>query len=271
MSEHHNQRPSTWWGQFHLDQGQTCRWEIGPLKLAIHRQANEWQLAYEQTEVTGSEATEWNYNPTAPDISELTYKNTERYITQQPGNTVRVMPILADRSIITRPLTPLYVPAGEKMTIFVSSPLWVRIEVGDLPVKLQEVPILRPSDTWFGPSTMEGELCYASRTYARLNLENIPKRTHRAITQIIIDNKGVTQLLVERLNLPVPYLSLFETSDGLLWTEAVTMTRTRDTGMAGFEVEKRPPIEALDAKLVSKPREKPGQSMVIRAFGALFR
>jgi hypothetical protein len=155
--------------------------------------------------------------------------------------------------------------------VFVSSPLWVRIEVGDPPVKLQEIPIVRPSDTWFGPTTMEGELCYASRTYARLNLENIPVRVHRAITQIIIDNKADTQLLVERLNLPVPFLSLFEASNGFLWTEAVAMIRTRDTGMAAFQIGKRPPEEASAAKLVSEPREKPDQNMVIRAFGALFR
>ena len=271
MFEHNNQRLSAWWGQYHLDQGQTGQWEIGPLKLAIQHQANEWQLTYEQIEVTDPETVEWKFSPTAPDISGLSYKNTERYITRQLGNSLRVMPILANRSIITRPLTPLYVPAGEKTTIFVSSPLWVRIEVGDSPlVKLQEIPILRPSDTWFGPSTMEGELCYASRTYARLHLENIPTRAHRAITQIVINNKSDTQLLVERLNLPVPYLALFETSDGVLWTEAVTMTRTRDSALAGFDVGKRPPKEAKGAKLVSEPREKPGQNMVIRAFGVLF-
>jgi hypothetical protein len=266
-----NQLRSTWWGRYSFDEGQTVQWEIGPLKLAVQRQPNEWQITYEQNEVFDLETTAWNHNPTAPDIGELNYKNTERYATGQPGKTLWVMPMLADRPIITRPLTPLYVPVGEKTTIFVSSPLWVRIDVGDPPVKLQEVPLLRPSDTWFGPSTMEGELCYASRTYARLNLDNIPTRAHRAITQIIIENKAGTQLLVERLSLPVPYLSLFEASNGLLWTETVTMIRTRDTGMATFQTGKKPPKEAPKAKLVSEPREKPGQNMVIRAFGALFR
>ena len=270
MSQSNKQSQSSWWGQFALDQGQTCQWDIGPLKLAVQRQPSEWQIAYEQDDLVDPETTEWNHNPTAPDISELNYKNTERYVTGQPGKTLKVIPILADRSLITRPLTPLYVPAGEKMPVFVSSPLWVRIEVGDPPEKLQEIALLRPSDTWFGPSTMEGELCYAGRTCARLNLENIPMRAHRAITKIIIDNKAGTQLLVERLNLPVPYLSLFESSDGLLWTEAVTMIRSRDTGMAAFQINNKPPKEAPKAKLISEPRETSDQNMVIRAFGALF-
>jgi hypothetical protein len=132
-----NQPQSTWWGQYSLDNGQTVQWDIGPLRLAVQRQPNEWQIAYEQNEVIDPETTEWYHNPNAPDISELNYKNIERYFTGKPGKALWVMPILADRSIITRPLTPLYVPAGEKTTIFVSSPLWVRIEVGDPPVKLQ--------------------------------------------------------------------------------------------------------------------------------------
>jgi hypothetical protein len=117
---------------------------------------------------------------------------------------------------------------------------------------------------------MEGELCYASRTYARLSLENIPTRSHRAVTKLSVHNQADSQLSVERLNLPVPYLSLFESRDGLLWTQAVTMIRTRDTGMAAFRVEKDPPAEAKDARPLSGPRLQPEQTMIIRAFGTFF-
>jgi hypothetical protein len=87
-------------------------------------------------------------------------------------------------------VTPLYVPPAEIATIFVRSPLWLRIEVGDALIALQEVPMLRPSDTWFGPTTMEGELCYASQTYARLNLEKLPIGPHHAGTQVTIQIEG---------------------------------------------------------------------------------
>ena len=56
--------------------------------------------------------------------------------------------------------------------IYVSTPLWVRVDVHDPPQFLQEIPVIRPSDTWFGPSTREGELGYAGRTHGRLNFEN---------------------------------------------------------------------------------------------------
>jgi hypothetical protein len=96
-------------------------------------------------------------------------------------------------------------------------------------------------------------------------------RSHWAITQVAVHNQADTQLQIERLNLPVPYLSLFETANGILWTETVTMVRTRDSGMAAFQVEEGPPHAATGARLIVNPRQEPPQNMIIRAFGVLFR
>jgi hypothetical protein len=104
-----------------------------------------------------------------------------------------------------------------------------------------------------------------------LSLENVPVRVHRAVTRVTIQNEADSQLLIERLSLPAPYLSLFETSDGLLWTEAVTMVRSRDTDMVNLQIETTLPQEAKSGKLIGEPRLKPEQNMVVRAFGALFR
>jgi hypothetical protein len=269
MTEH-NKYQAGWWGQFSLAEGQTSQWQIGPLKLAVQRLPHEWQIAYERDGTLEEETNGWQQDPAALHINTLGYANTERYTFSQTSPTLWVLPALADRSVVTRPLTPFYVTAGEETVMFVSSPLWVRIQVDDPPKTLQEIPIRRPSDTWFGPSTMEGELCYASRTHGRLNFENVSLQPHRAITQVIIRNRANDTLLVERLSLPVPYLSLFETLAGLLWTESVTMVRARETGMANFDIGSSPPAQAGQAKLVSEPRQSPGQSMVVRAFGVLF-
>ena len=268
MPEH---KQATWWGTYHFELDQTALWEIGPLRLAVQRLVNEWQVAYETGESSDPETDVWSQDLNAADLNDLNFANSERYVTGQSGASLRLQPALADRPLITRPITPFYVPAGETTAVFLSSPLWVRLEVGDPPTPLREMPILRPSDTWFGSSTMEGELCYASRTFARLNLENIPLRPHRALTQVLIDNRAESQLAVERINLPVPYLSLFETVDGLLWTQKVTMIRTRDTAMAAFQVDKRPPEEVKSPLLIGEPRQPLEQNTIIRAFEVLFR
>jgi hypothetical protein len=265
-----NSAASTWWGQFQMNTGQTMRWQIGPLMLAMQRLPNEWQLAYQQDDVIDPTTDEWDWKITNTGIDELDYGTVERYIVEPTEESLHVMPALADRPIITRPLQPFFVLPGDRTIIFVSSPLWVRIATGDPLQQLQEVPIHRPSDTWFGPSTMEGELCYAGRTHANLNFENVPLHAHRAITQIVIHNQADTQLHIERLSLPVPYLSLFESTDDILWTEAVTMVRTRETDMATFQVEKDPPTAAIEAQRIFEPRQQPTHNMVIRAFGVLF-
>jgi hypothetical protein len=263
-------RPDNWWGQFSLAEGQTARWHISALRLAIQRLAYEWKIAYEYDHtVDWSDAT-WSYSPDAPDIEDIEYKNRERHAFEQTQETLYLTPILPDRPLVIRPITPLYVPAGESTNIFASSPLWVRIEVGQPPHIIREIPIRRPSDTWFGPSTMEGELCYADKTTGRLRVEYVPTRVHRAITKVMIRNQASLPLQVERLSLPVIYLSLFCTPDGLLWTQMVTMDRTRNTGMAALNVTNQLPIAAKEARLVSGPRQMSGQNMVVRAFEALF-
>lgn len=266
-----DQTQSGWWGRFEPTSGETIQWEIGPLKLAIQCLPNEWQIAYERGDEIDPTTGEWSQKITNSGIDELNYTTVERYAVDQTDEILHIMPALADRPVITRPLKPFFVSPGDRITIYVSSPLWVSITTGDPPQKLQEVPIYRPSDTWFGPSTMEGELCYASRTHGNLNLENVPVHSHRAITQMTVHNQADTQLQIERLNLPVPYLSLFETENGILWTEAVTMVRTRNSGMAAFQVEKGPVDAASGARLIINPRQQPSQNMIIRAFGVLFR
>lgn len=260
-----------WWGKLDVSEGQTIQWEIGSLQLALERLPNEWQLAYEWGDEVDPTTGEWSQKITNTSIDELNYPTVERYVVDQTDEILHIMPALADRPVITRPLKPFFVSPGDRITVYVSSPLWVSIAAGDPPRKLRELPIYRPSDTWFGPSTMEGELCYASRTHGNLNLENVPVHSHRAITQVAVHNQADTQLQIERLNLPVPYLSLFETENGILWTEAVAMVRTRNSDMAAFQVEKGPVEAVTGARLIIDPRQQPSQNMIIRAFGVLFR
>ena len=270
MLDDADRRP-TWWGQYSITIDQTALWGIGPLKLAIRRQVDEWQIGYETKKYIDPDITSWQFQPNGSDADLHDCANIARYSSIDAAETLWIHPFLADRALVSRPVTPLYIPARGTAIIFVRSPLWLRIAVGDDPVPLQESPIHRPSDTWFGPTTMEGELCYASQTSARLNLDNIPVGPHHAVTQVTIRNRANSQLLVEHLKLPVPYLALFEAVDGLLWTQGVTMTRARDTDMANLQFGSDPPERAGAVKLLSTPRQTANIKTAIHAFGALFR
>lgn len=242
-------------------------WCIGPLRLAVHHGVHEWRVSYQWLDlpdgVMDCSVAEVAGEPPV-------YDQQERYIFHTPGATLHLRPKLADRPVISRPVTPFHLLAGEETTLFVSSPVWLHLEAGEPGRDLTEIAIQRPSDTWFGPSTREGQLCYDSRTSGRLHLTEISQRPHRAVTRVVIRNDGVDALLLERLSLPVPYLSVYEANDGLLWTTPVTMVREASGEMGMVKIHQRPPQEASGARPLSLPRERPEQGSLVRALSALF-
>lgn len=257
-----------WWGDFLIEENATAQWEIGTLRISVQRQASEWLIAHEQIDREES-GPGWQVTYPDLDLNESDVPNISRFACRKTTDKLSVLPALADRSIVSRPYTPFSVPVGEDATIYLGTPLWVKFSYGKPLQTLFEIPLKRPSDTWFGSSTIEGEICYASRTYGRLNLENLSGNQPRALTQVHIHNKTTTPLLIERLNVPVPFLSLFCAQDNLLWTETVTMIQNRETSLAEFQIQKKPPPSAINPKLISKPRQASQKGMLIRAFSAL--
>lgn len=259
-------RSRVWWGKFNVEQGRVLRWRIGPLTLWLRRLAREWQLAHvrgeeaENSQALEVGASESDWDAAAP-------VNLERFVFRQTAAAIELAPMLADRPVVTRPVMPFYLSGGEEATVYVSSPLWVRIAAGG--VLLKEIGTQRPSDTWFGPSTRVGEVCYASRTHCRLSADELPWRPYRAVTPLLIRNRNQQPLLIDRLNLPVGYLSLFTSEQGTLWTQTVTIRRDQGAD-AVMDVATAPPLEAGATQLVSRPRSEPEKGGVIRAFTSLF-
>jgi hypothetical protein len=191
-----------------------------------------------------------------------------RFALSGEDDTVVLSPRLADRPVVIRPASRFVVAPRHRVSLFVSTPAWVRVSTRDDEV-LAEEPWVRPSDTWFGPSTTEGELCYASRTAGRLRVSELPFRPHRVITAVTVENDGDSPLPIERLLLPVAHLSIFRREEGLLWTEDIQLRRTGEQGFARFrvrtgETEREPSVERL-----AEPRQVAGEHAVVRAFSAL--
>lgn len=263
-----NAENSAWWGTFEIPAGQSGRWQIGALSLLLEHRHKEWRVSY----LRGNGEPEERALREVPTAVEgpLPDATVARFSFRHPSPRISVQAALADRSVVTRPESPFFLPAGEEMTLYISSPAWLRVTVGESAVEMLDIPIYRPSDTWFGPSTLKGELCYASRTHCRTTLEDVPFRPHRAITPVLLRNHCAEALLLERLSLPVPYLSLFSARDGRLWTEAVTLDREEGEEMAAMKWAKGPPPEARHAARIAEPRRSSESSLFVRAFSALF-
>lgn len=257
-----------WWGDYEIPRGLAGRWRLGPLTLWARRLEQEWRFACSE------EHGEYPIDRAEVDCpiepGELPPGATvERLAFQSTDERLRVLPALADRSIVTRPETRFRLAPGERVELHVSLPLWIRLEAVAPERTLLDVPTSRPSDTWFGRSTTEGELAYASRTCARLRPENLEIVPWRAVTRVELDNRAEDEFVFERLNLPVPNLALYAAPSGSLWTQAVTVERGADGKLAHIRIADDPPEDVGAAERVAEPRSNLAGNAFVRAIGAL--
>jgi len=262
-----------WWGTFEVGEEEAGRWDIGPTTLWLRRTAHEWRVLYRSTGASleaesavtlplGDDA--WaavEADATNGDLS------GQRHSFRSAPASVTLHPLPADRPVVVRPESPLSVPAGEAVTLYVSTPLWVQVEVAAQ--TLQEVPSHRPSDTWFGPSTREGELCYAARTSGRLRIDDVPLRMHRAVTPLHVHNRATDGLPLERVQVPAPHLTVYASDTQGLWTDAVTVTRRASGDPSSVEIDAGPPAPVEAAQQVHGPRETTRKGLVVTTFRAL--
>lgn len=210
-----------WWGDYRLDAGDCRAWRIGPLQLLLQRDEADWRVAY----ASSAEASDEIRIAEPGDPALLPGMSPERFSFRRADGRLTLQARLADRPVVVRPADPLAIPPGEEVTLYVSSPVWVEVLVGRPLVSLAEIATHAPSDTWFGPSTYGGELCYAGRTLARRHYEDVQVLAHRAVTPVEIRNRAEDQFRLERLKLPMPNLALFVAPDGRLFSDAVQLTR----------------------------------------------
>jgi hypothetical protein len=190
-----------------------------------------------------------------------------RYATVSETDKLRILPVLPDRTVVTRPENPLTILPRTRVTLYVGSPVWARLLQGEDEM-LGDVPVSPPKEAWVGPSTREGELCYATHTYGRLVRDEAVHAPHRVMTAVTIENRAEQPFVCERVNLPVRRLSVYASVDGRLWTEAVTMQREGE--LAHLVVNEKPPAAASGATLLTGPRDLDDGGM-FRAFGTWFR
>ena len=105
---------------------------------------------------------------------------------------------------------------------------------------------------------------------ARLNRDNLAAAPHLAFTRVLLRNRGDDDLLLERINLPVPELALFVGAGGALWTQTVCLERGADGKLAEVRIEDEPPAEAgPGARRLAEPRAGAAGNVFSRAMSAL--
>lgn len=255
-----------WWSPRTVPVGQTLRCRIGPLTLELHHAPGEWDIGMQQDAEDRDDADAELVLGGGP----LTLHDYQRFMFSRDDDHIQLTPVPADRAVVIKPHQAVFLPSGEETLLYVSSPVMVRIEAGTGKTLLREVPAVRLSDTWFGSSTREGELCYSGRTQARHQLDEVPRRSYRAITPARIRNEGPTPLPLDKLSVPVPVLSIYGDADGALWTQGISLIRGAESELAALTIDDAPPDFAGPVTLLSGPRETRTRGALVRAFSVLF-
>ena len=255
-----------WWRGYDIEEASAASFQVGPLTLWVGREPHEWRIAWcrgpDPSDPTC--AVDLPGPPEPPAEAEL-----QRFALGRTEPRIELTPVAADRPVVTRPETPFTVLPGGEVTVFVGTPAWIRLSTGAPPQVLLDVPISRPTDTWFGPSTREGELCYGSRTHARLRLERMPRLPGRVLTRVDIRNEASEPLLLERLKLPAQRLALYADPEGQLWTSSMVVARPPDGSLDHMEIEAGSPADAPGAVRLAEPRQLASRSALVRALEAL--
>ena len=257
-----------WWGLHHFDLQQVRAWQLGSLLLRICRGEQEWRIEYHRT-CTGTESDlDWH------ELTDVLFAmpqpcQVERYMFAQTQAEIQLLPRLADRSVVIKPIDPMYIPAGQKGTLYISTPLWVAAYVPQQKQPLFELAIAEPKDTWFGPNPRTGEMCYATKVDGRTDLNLLQPRPFRAVTPIEVSNHSEQQLRFERMNIPVPALPLFySTSTGRLWTSQIRVSYDNADRVPRVRIESRTSALAGEVESIHAPRVSSG--VLVNMFDAIF-
>lgn len=263
MQSPRDRKPAkAWWEPIEVPPGKRLEASLGAMVLKLGHGEGEWWLSTEyRAEISGSNRALIAVRRGLP------RSTTECFVHTADDNDITLSPLLADRPVVVRPQRTLHLLGGQKTSLFVSTPVWLRIMVGRSPTLLAERPLQKLSDTWSGPSTLEGEMCYATKTHARQRIQKLPERPDRAITELTVHNRAVTPLSLEKISLPVPLLALYCDADNRLLTQALTLAREADGERASIRIDSGAPDRR---KPLAPARQDPSRFGVTRAFHLLF-
>jgi hypothetical protein len=181
--------------------------------LTVSRLSHEWQVHREASSDPDEGGVKVELGRTvtepSPDAS------VTRYATASDTSTCRIVPVLPDRTVVTRPERPLTILPRTEVVLYVGSPVWVRLLQGENEA-LGDLPVSTPKEAWLGANTMEGEPCYATHTLGRLELDTKILRPHRVMTAVSIQNGTDTPFVCRQVNLPVRQLSVYASEEGRL-------------------------------------------------------
>ncbi len=262
------QKHLKWWGEFSFTLNQALSWRFGSLYFRLIRHSKEWRIEYYRPKSQHESQQDWQV--LSPEELFPAPIQFERYMFNKTGEKFFLMPRLANRSVVIKPIQPIYIPAAQRTTLFISTPLWICGFVEQQKAPLFDFPVIRPKDTWFGINKMEGQLCYATPVDGTTDLDALHPRAFRAITPIHFYNDSHQQMLLERINVPVHSLPLFHCEENdRLWTSEIKVYQDTIGRPPRIRIETRTPSMAGKVSFV-QPARQDNNGFITNMFDSFF-
>ena len=263
-----HQAPMCWWGEYEFEINQPRAWQFGSLLVRITRGVQEWRLEYHRPQVQYDYEQQWHTIDDA-DFALPQPIKVERYMFKSTQAKLSLIPRLADRSVVIKPVDPIYIPAGQRGTLYISTPLWISGFIEGQRDPIFDIPVILPKDTWFGPNHRMGEICYATAVDGRTDLQQLKARAFRAVTPIEFHNVSNIQLRFDKMNVPVTALPLFYSeSTQRLWTSQIKVLHEGQDRPPRVRIETRTPPHAGEVSYLHPPRE--AASALFNMFDSFF-
>jgi hypothetical protein len=237
---------------------------LGPLELWVRQIGDDWFVAHRRHEP--------DIPASAPKLVQHSSRFEElawsRWISTHVTDLVRLVPSLPDRPVIVRPKYPLRLPSGESVLFYVNIPLWVRVTIGERSeISLSEIPAVVLSNTWFGEPT-SGELCYALKTRALRDLDDLSNHPYMATCPVRVENQAPTDLDFQRICIRVENLHVYR-GVRRLWTNQVEVIFKGEDFSSQITVLKyAPKLEGTSERLCAA-REPVERSLLKKSFSFL--
>lgn len=226
---------------------------FGPLSLYLAKSETELTIKWSTSNdwMDTSFSYDWPFTGILPE----TLLTTHRVAFSREIQSIQLTPCLGERAFVAQPFDRLDLMPGQKMKVFMSTPMSLEILDAVEGESLAEIPVFRRPLTWFGESTIKGELCFFTNIHAALREEDMPFRPHRAMTHVNITNRSSERFPIQRLKIPVHYLSLFQRANGRFITSSIDIDL--ESGGKIRSVQIRPPRTNIkNLTSVAAPRSK---------------
>ncbi len=248
------------WREYRIPEKKIITFAISDLHLWFKSMNNEIQVAQARNESIEEKST-FSTEPPENII-------WARWALKKEHPLIRINPIFPDRPVVVKPESPFKINQGAKARIYVSIPIWIKIECANRDsTHLLELPSVILSNTWFG-TFAEGEVCYWISSGMRQQFAPDPDRPYLAICPVVLINQSETDLFVEKICLRVASLSLFF-DNKQLWSDESQVTYKGEQGASQIDFMGKAPAEAPYARLITSPRTRAKKGFVAHTFASL--